>query len=292
MKKGVLAVVGASVLYGIMPVFTKKIMLEGMNSASTVFFRVLLASLFSLIYIKIKGISLKVTKQQLLQLAIFGGFAFGSTAALLTASYSYIPIGLATMLHFTYPLFVTIVMTVVFKERLSPAKVLSCLMAIGGLGLMADFSRLSLVGIVLAVVSGMTYAIYVISNKKGSFASLEGIVVIFYVNGFAALVFGTKAVVTKEFMLPTSGFCVFLLIIVAIFCTIIALLLLTSGVRTLGASNAAVLNMLEPITSVFAGLIFYHEVIGFAGFMGCVLVIMSSIVVATESGKQRVKAKE
>lgn len=288
MKKGILAVVGASILYGIMPVFTKRVMLEGLNSASTVFFRLFFAALFSFIFIKIKGISLKVTKAQLIQLALFGGIAFGCTAAFLTAAYAYIPIGLATMLHFTYPLFVTIVMTVVYKEKLSGAKVLSCLMALAGLGLMADFSKLSVVGILIAVASGVTYAIYVIANKKGNFSTLSGIVVIFYVNSFSAVIFGLKALISGQLMAPPNFTALFLLIIIAIFCTVIALLLLTIGVRILGASNAAVLNMLEPITSVVAGFVVYHEALSMLSLIGCSLVVASSIVVAMESSKQKV----
>ena len=40
MKKGVLAVVVASFLYGIMPIFTKKALMEGMTSGAVVFYRV------------------------------------------------------------------------------------------------------------------------------------------------------------------------------------------------------------------------------------------------------------
>ena len=38
MKKGVLAVVTASFLYGIMAIFTKRVHMEGMTSGSVVFY--------------------------------------------------------------------------------------------------------------------------------------------------------------------------------------------------------------------------------------------------------------
>ena len=45
-----------------------------------------------------------------------GILGFGLTATLLTASYSYIPVGLATMFHFSYPLFVLLIMVVITRS--------------------------------------------------------------------------------------------------------------------------------------------------------------------------------
>jgi len=206
-------------------------------------------------------------------------------------AYSLIPTGLATMLHFTYPLFVTIVMAVAFREKLSALKIISCVCALGGLALMADFSRLSVVGIIMAVCSGVTYACYVIANRKSSFANLPGLVIVFYVSSAAAVFFGIKAVVMKEFMLPKNMICLGLLLIIAIFCTIITLYLLTYGIKTLGASTASVLNMLEPVISLLAGMVVYKEAVALKGIAGCVLVVLSGLAVAFDSANQQQKVK-
>ena len=50
MKKGVLAVVAASFLYGIMPIFTKRVLMEGMTSGSVVFYRLFFSAVFSFIF--------------------------------------------------------------------------------------------------------------------------------------------------------------------------------------------------------------------------------------------------
>jgi len=291
MKKGVLAVVVASFLYGIMPIFTKRVLMEGMTSGSVVFYRLFFAAVFSFIILKITKADMSVTGQQFAHLTIFGIIGFGATMALLTVAYSLIPTGLATMLHFTYPLFVTIVMAVAFREKLSALKIISCVCALGGLALMADFSRLSVVGIIMAVCSGVTYACYVIANRKSSFANLPGLVIVFYVSSAAAVFFGIKAVVMKEFMLPKNMICLGLLLIIAIFCTIITLYLLTYGIKTLGASTASVLNMLEPVISLLAGMVVYKEAVALKGIAGCVLVVLSGLAVAFDSANQQQKVK-
>lgn len=278
MKKGILAVIASSFLYGIMPVFTKAVLKQGLNSSSTVFFRFLFAAIFAGIFILVNKKSVQITKKQFLQMLLFGGLGFGGTAALLTASYSLIPMGLATMLHFTYPLFVTVVMAFLFSEKLNGIKIISCLMALAGLGCMADFSSGSALGILLAALSGITYACYVIATKKSAFSTLDNLVVVFYVNLFASIIFGLKAVVGKNFMMIPNLKSGLMLLFISLFCTVFALLLLTMGVHILGASTASVLNMLEPITSVFAGIIIYHETLSLPASIGCALVVLSSLI--------------
>ena len=291
MKKGVLAVVAASFLYGIMPIFTKRVLMEGMTSGSIVFYRLFFSAVVSFIILKATGADISVSREQFAHLSIFGIIGFGATMALLTVAYSLIPTGLATMLHFTYPLFVTIVMAVAFREKLSIFKVLSCLCALGGLALMADFSRLSVAGILLAVGSGITYSCYVIANRKSSFSNLPGMVIVFYVSSVAAVFFGIKAIITKEFMLPKNALCLGLLLIIAIFCTITTLYLLTYGIKTLGASNASVLNMLEPVISLVAGIIIYKESVSLLGIIGAVLVVLSGLAVAFDSMNSEPRVK-
>lgn len=291
MKKGVLAVVIASFLYGIMPIFTKRALLEGMTSGAVVFYRLFFAAIVSFIVLKVLGIDMTATKRQITEMAVMGVIGFGATMALLTMAYSLIPTGLATMLHFTYPLFVTVVMTVLFKENMSKAKLVACLCAIGGILLIADFSSLSVAGVLLAVASGTTYAAYVIANKKLTFGRLHGLVIVFYVSSFATVFFGIKAVVTKEMMLPCSPLALVLLLIIAVFCTVTTLFLLTYGIKTLGASTASMLNMLEPVIGLVAGVIVYNEIIPLKGIIGCVLIVMTGIASAFDSANSDVKVK-
>lgn len=48
---------------------------------------------------------------------VVGILGFGMTATLMTAAYNYIPVGLATMFQFSYPLFVLIIMVILTKEK-------------------------------------------------------------------------------------------------------------------------------------------------------------------------------
>ena len=72
MKKGVLAVVAASFLYGIMPIFTKRALMEGMTSGSVVFYRLFFSAIVSFIMLKILGINMQASARQIAEMVVMG----------------------------------------------------------------------------------------------------------------------------------------------------------------------------------------------------------------------------
>jgi len=281
-KYGVLAVVGASFLYGMLPIFMKEVLLEGMPENTLIFYRFLFTAVFALVLLGVTRTSLKMTKRQFLELTLAALIGYGATAALLTNAYTLIPVGLATMFHFTNPLFVNIAMILLFKEKPTLFKGISVFCAILGLVFMADFSSLRPLGVLLATLSGVTYASYVVANKKCSFAELDSMVVVFFVGMVNLIIFGTVSFFSHASMAVPSIRALVMMVILSLFCTIGALYLLTYGIRTLGASKASVLNMLEPVVSLIAGMIVYHETASIKILLGCLLIVISGIVVVKD----------
>ena len=236
-QKGVLAVIGASCLYGVLPVFVKEILLEGMSNNAMVFNRFLFTAVFAFLIVRMLKLDLRITKRQTIELILAAMIGYGMTSALLTTAYTMIPVGLATMFHFTNPLFVTLAMILLFKEKATLFKGISIICALTGLVLMADFSSLNPTGVILATLSGITYAVYVIANKKCSFAQLNQFVIIFYVGLVNALLFGITAFLTGGLEFPPTVRAFLFMIILSLCCTLGALYLLTYGIRTLGPSS-------------------------------------------------------
>ena len=173
-RKGYGTVILASLAYGVMPVVSKLLLLSGMNSESVVFYRFFLTCLFSaLILAAFRGFR-AVTLPQAVLLALFGILGFGFTMQFLTISYQYIPIGLATVLHFAYPLFVTLIMLAVYGEKPAPARLWGCAAALAGICLMVDLKGgFSPGGVIYALLSAVTYSAFVVSNKKACYGSLS-----------------------------------------------------------------------------------------------------------------------
>ena len=164
---GFVCIVLASLAFGFSPVFETEIMASGMDAQSTLFFVNTFAAAGAVVTLLIGRKKLRVTNRQLWQLLVFGGVSFGLTGLLLVNSYRFVPIGLATMFHFIYPIIVSLAMVTIYNEKASVLKITSILLALAGLYLVLDLSgNLSLKGVALALGSGFTYAVYVGGKPK------------------------------------------------------------------------------------------------------------------------------
>ena len=138
-----------------------------MNPDSVLFFRYLFAIPVLGMMIVARGRSFKLKRKEVLPLIIMGLLVALSSLALFQ-SYNYMDVGIASTLLFVYPILVALIMWIAFKEKLTLPTVLCILLALGGIGLLyksGDGSTLNLTGIILVMISALSYAIYIVSAK-------------------------------------------------------------------------------------------------------------------------------
>lgn len=286
MIKGLFYIACSSVAYGIMPVFSTQLLRSGMNSQSVVVFRFAFAAAGALAALLLTRTPMRVSGRQLWQLVLFGLFGYGATAFLLTSSYQYLPIGLCTMFHFSYPILVTVIMAVLYRERVSPGKAAAIVLAAGGIVLMAEFSaRLHIAGVLLALSSGLTYAIFVVANRKSAFSTLPPLVIVFYTTAALTVFFAGQSALTGKLIAPSTPFAWLCTVMVGLLCSLFALCMLNMAIRTIGATNAAIGNLLEPLTSLAAGAIIYGDRVDLRTGIGCGLVFAAVLLVVLSGRK-------
>lgn len=283
MKKGYLAIITASILYGIGPAITKTALLTGIEADSVMFFNFLISAILSFVIIKVKHIEIRITKRQFLELMVFGILGLSMAVMLLTYSYQYIPTGLATMLHFAYPMVVTIIMAVIFKEKIQNINIIAICIAIAGLFIVTDLGALSgnnvLQGVLFALLSSIAYGSYIIANKKASFSSLNPFVVVFYIDIFTTAFAFINGSIKHTIMLPPSINTWIYLVLLALFCSLSALALFAFATRIIGPVRTSVINMLEPITSVVVSIIVFNDPFSIRTVIGAILIIGSSLLI-------------
>ena len=283
--KGYLAIIAASLLYGIMPVLSKLLLLEGMNSSSIVVWRFCFSTVFCLAIMLIKKIPFQATPRQIGVMIVVGILGFGMTATLVTAAYNYIPVGLATMFQFSYPLFT--------KEKIGALRAVAVAFLAVGLVLMMDFSGgANYTGIALALLSGVTYAFYVVSNQRSCFRMLDGFTTMFYAMVASSIFFTLQSLVSGQLMAPPTPKSWLLAMIIGLFCTVFSLRLLLYGISVLGASNASILNILEPLTSLISGALIYGDQLSIPTMIGCGLVILAILLVSLAGKISQNKTKQ
>ena len=281
---GFICVVLASIAFGIGPVFAKELMICGLDTMNILLWPKISTLLVAGVVMLSRRISLKVTKTQLWQLFLFCGCSNGLTALMLVSSYRLLPIGLATMFHFIYPTIVTVIMLVLFKEKVSALKIIAIVLAISGLSLIFDLSgSMSFPGVALALGSGCTYAIYIVATRKSAYRELHALVLIFYSSAINFLAVAIYLLVTGGLIIPVTGREWLFITSNGLISGLFAFFILIAGIKRIGASNAAIANMLEPLTALVAGVIIYGDRIEFKALCGCILVIIAITLITIKN---------
>ena len=274
----ILLVIIGSIVYGFLPIFVKNIIPYNYSSISIVFYRYLFTSIALFIIIIIRKKSFKINKKQ------FSVIGLGLTFYLLSQSLLYISAGLMNMIHFGYPVVVLILITLIYKEKINLLKILSALSSIIGIFLLTKIAAIeSFKGIIYALLTTITYGVYIIANKKSSFASLDTMVSLFYMSLIVSVVFFIAGILTNSLQLLNNIFVFYNFTAISILCTIFSLGLLLYGVKQLGSSLASILNMFEPTTTVIVSALIYDEKLTINIIIGSILIILSTVFMILSS---------
>ena len=284
--KGFALVILSAVVFGALPVVVRGVNACGSNSIMTSFLRFLLSLLPLYLAARGKKADLRITKSEALKILLIAVCGFGGTSVLLFLSYNYIPSGMATTVHFVYPVFVILGSILFLKQKISPMKMLCVALCFGGILMFyggGGEGAVQPIGLFFAFASGVTYSFYIVYLDWSGLSKMNPTKMIFYMNTFSALMVGSLAVATGSFTLDITLKGWILALILAICVSFFAVRSFQMGVRIIGPQNAAILSTFEPITSLIVGILVYQEVLTLPGVIGCVL-ILSSVVITAKLG--------
>ena len=224
---------------------------------------------------KAKGISLRLSTDELKSIILLGVFGGAVPILLLYASYNFISTGLATTLHFIYPFMIVLVSALLYREKIPMLKIASSVVVTLGIFLFADIETVSdTAGITLALLSGIFYSFYVIYIDRSGLDTMNYVKLTFYVMLImSASVFVFGAVFGGLSFKMTRSAWIFAAVI-SLIVTLGAMPLFQAGVRYEGASTAGIMSTIEPITSVAIGVTFLGETVGISQLMGIGMIIM------------------
>ena len=166
--KGFVCGAVAAATYGMNPLFTLPLYKEGLSVDSVLFYRYAFAVLILGILMKIQGQSFALKKNEVLPL-LAGGLLFSASSLLLFMSYKHMDAGIASTILFVYPVMVAVIMFLFFHEKISLLTVFCILMALSGIGMLYkgdSGETLSLIGMLLVILSSLSYAIYIVHTQN------------------------------------------------------------------------------------------------------------------------------
>lgn len=281
--KGSICGILAAVCYGTNPLGALPLLSQGIQPYSVIFYRFSIAVVLLGSIMAIQRHSFAVTRRELAIMAALG-VLFASSSLTLYASFLYMDAGVASTLLFVYPVIVAVIMTVFFHERLTIVTVLSIVLALSGIMLLSkggNGSALSMLGIVLVMVSSLTYAVYIVAVNR-SMQHMPSFRLSFYVMVFASLTVLAFSFCGNNQLQLLSGFDQWgLALMLAVIPTVMSLVLMAVAVHNIGSTPTAIMGTLEPLTAVVIGITVFGEAftsrlaVGILMILGAVMLIVA-----------------
>lgn len=279
--KGYLCGIGAAVCYGTNPLGALYLYEDNINANSVLFYRFALAVVMLGMLMMAQGKLLLVSMKELALLAVLG-VVFSTSSITLYFSFCFMDAGIASTLLFVYPVMVAVIMAVLFKEKLSAAAIFAIVLALTGIALLYEGdggATLSTVGVLLVMLSSLSYAIYIVVVNKSPLR-ISSLKLTFYVLFFGMLTILANSFITglhvQMLTTPRMWMCALML---ALLPTVFSLVLMVISVHEIGSTPTAVMGALEPLTAVVIGVMVFGEQLTLRLSVGIVLILVAVIII-------------
>lgn len=283
--KGYILGAVAAASYGMNPLFALPLYEENIKPDMALLYRYFIAAVLMALILIFKKESFRIRKNEIIPL-IFMGLLFSLSSLFLFESYNHMAAGIASTILFVYPIMVAVINAVFFKEKISVVTVISILIATVGIGLLykgEDGAVISTLGVVLVMLSSLSYAIYMIAINKSVLSKLSPTRLTFYALVFGTIFFIVRVLSTGDFMLPPSSKAWFNAFGLAVMPTVLSFLTMSYAVRIIGSTYTSILGALEPITAVFIGVMLFGESLTFRLVVGIVLILIAVTLIIFDS---------
>ncbi|MBO5754194.1 MAG: DMT family transporter [Proteobacteria bacterium] len=286
---GYICGITAGIAFGLNPFFGLPLLQEYELSVNTVLLcRYEIGMLLLGIWILIRRQSFKINAQQCGRLCCLG-ILFALSSSFLFSAYGSIPSGIATTIVFLCPILVALIMCF-FKVYPTWQVWISVVLTFIGVALLCQpdpAAAFHWSGILLAFLSALAYAFFIIIvNRSRALKGMSNILLTFYALLFGGIVFLLRADF-QDFLKITDlkvGLCLLGLTLLP---TLVSTITLAAATKRIGATQACVLGVFEPITAIGIGVLLFKEPLNFSIILGLFLTMFAIIFMAISESKAK-----
>lgn len=264
--KGFIFAALSAICYGTNPLGALHLYAQNYSPETVLFYRFFTAALLLLAVMLVKGSRFKITLRECGALVAFG-FLFAVSSLTYYASFKYMDAGLASTLLFLYPLEVSVLMAIFFKEKIKLWTVVSIVVSMAGIALLyrgGDGVALSTVGLALVFASSISYAVYMVMANRINL-QMGSVKMTFYAICFC-MSFLLLYSVTLGSGLPP----------------VLSLIFMVKAVKSIGSTPTAILGALEPVTAVSIGVLVFGEILTSRLIAGIILILGTVVLIAVK----------
>jgi len=295
MSKGLIYTALSAILYGSIGYFGAMLLSQGLSVAQLLFWRFFISTLMLLPFVLLKFRDANKTElKALAALFLNGAIFYGISTALYFAASKSIGTGLAMVIFFGYPLFVTALSVFVNGAPVGKITAISllfittgCCMIAMGQSFKSDFQ-----GILFAMGAGLGYGLYIFCSKPASKAvsPISGTFMVCLGGTLTFLLYtfqeGSHPLWTHNSFVWTH------IILFGLFGTVLPVLLMLLGLRTLSVSKASIISVLEPVTTLGIGLWLLEELATPIQLIGALVILIGAVIIQLDKDEEQISLQQ
>ncbi|MDC0336191.1 DMT family transporter [Pseudodesulfovibrio sp.] len=284
--RGFLYVLAAATMWGVIGIFAKEVLAEGISALEIAFWRAALAWVMFLVHATVKK-QVKVNRADLPALFSFGFIC----VTLFYGSYQLairdVGMAMAAVLLYTAPAWVAFMSWIILREEMTSTKIACVAMTIVGVACISLGPTLlnggdldiNVFGLAAGLVAGFTYALYYIFGKKFLHRYATPTIFIY------ALPFGAALLWPFVDFQPKSAYAWTMLISMAAITAYGAFTAYYAGLKRLEATRASVIATFEPVVAAMFAFLLFGEKFSLLGYAGSCLIIAAVFMVVMSGSK-------
>ena len=291
--KGILYAAVSSSTFGLAPFFSLTLLLAGFSAFEVLSYRWGVATIALTLFGWCSGCSFRLEKKDFLVVLLLSLLRAVTSFSLLIA-YQNIATGVASTIHFMYPLAVSLVMMYFFQEKKSLWVMFAVSMSLLGAALLSSGELEAkngdtIVGLVAACVSVFSYAGYIVGVRMTRAVRINSTVLTCYVMGLGTVLYFIGALTTSGLRLVADGYTWLIILGLALPATAISNITLVRAIKYAGPTLTSILGAMEPSTAVVIGVFVFKELFTLNSAIGIILILLAvSVVIFRKQKNERV----
>lgn len=295
--KSFIYIIIAGLLWGTSGIFVHYLAPYGITSIQMTAVRGTVSFICIAAYLLICNRGLFKTKLKELMLFAAIGVTLFLTAFLYYSSMQMTSISTAVILMYAAPIYVMVFSVLFMGEKFSKIKLVSLILMMIGCCLVSGIIgglKFDLVGIILGLLSGVSYAVYNVITKIASERKNSPLTITVYGFMFMAVIALSiskpAGIITAAAVKPSVVVPLMIGLGVATFVT--PYFLYTLAMRDLPAGTASALGIVEPMAATVYSIILFNEELTWFSGIGMIMILLAVVLLGkAESGKNNENKK-
>lgn len=289
--KGILFAALSSSTFGLAPFFTISLIMAGYSTFEALSYRWGVASLFLFMVGVFSGVKFRMSWRDFRTVFCLSLFR-ATTSFSLVVAYQNIASGVASVIHFMYPLAVALTMMFVFKEPKSKTIISAIVISIIGAVFLSTGNIESsgggdtVLGIVMSTISVFSYAGYIVGVRRTRAVNIPSVPLTCSVMGIGAVLFIIGGFFTGGIRIETDPHIWLYIAGLGLVATAISNISLVQGIKLAGPTLASIMGAMEPLTAVVIGIFVFGETFSWHTAVGIVLILFAVLLVILKQQKK------